>query len=126
MFRMFALSALTALGISSTASAQVGFLPRTAPSFVAPRPIVSHHYHVQYRLPWEERTFANPFEAEAFERRQELFGYTAHTTRHGGHFHVRYRWPGWETYRTVDSDFAAHRLERQLELRGYDARVVHH
>lgn len=126
MFRMFTLSALTALGISATASAQVTFLPRTGPSYVRPGPITVHHYHVQYRLPWEERIFANPYEAQAFERRQELWGYQANTTRHGGHYHVRYRLPGWETYRTVGNDFVAHELERQLELRGYEARVVHH
>jgi hypothetical protein len=131
MFRLFALTALAALGISSTASAQFVYLPRVTPAVVvAPRPYVVHHnvhhYHVQYRSPWEEHVFTCPIEARAFERRQELLGYQAHTSGHGPHFHVRYRLPGWQPYRTVGSDFHAHQLERQLELRGLNARVVHH
>jgi hypothetical protein len=131
MFRLFALTALTGLGISSTASAQFVYLPRPRPAVVITHrpvvPVVIHHdYHVQYRLPWQERIFTCPIEARAFERRQELHGYQAYTTGHGVHYHVRYRVPGWQPYRTVFSDFQAHQLERRLELQGLDARVVHH
>lgn len=127
VFRNLALAAVAALGLASTASAQFAILPRSTPGVViAPRPIVIQHYHVQYRLPWQERVFTCPIEAGAFERRQEALGYRAYTTGHGLHFHVRYRLPGWQPYRTVNSDLVAHQLERQLELRGLDARVVHH
>ena len=137
MFRNFALAAVTALGLASTASAQFGVnvvlpAPRPAPMIVqrpvfVPGPIVAHHhYHVEYRLPWQERSFTSPFEARQFERFQELNGYEAHTEQHGFHYDVHFRPRGWQRYRTVGSDFLAHQLERQLELRGMQARVVHH
>jgi hypothetical protein len=145
MFRSFALAAATALGLASTASAQFGVsvvlggVRRPAPIVVAPAPVVVHrpvfvpspvivqrHYHVEYRLPWQERVFHCPIEARQFERYQELNGYEAHTVRHGFHYDVRYRPRGWQHYRTVGSHHAAHHLERQLEFRGMQARVVHH
>jgi hypothetical protein len=140
MFRNFALAAATALGLASTASAQFGVsvvlpVPRPAPlvpvvvhrPVFVPSPVIVHrHYHVEYRLPWQERVFACPIEARQFERFQELNGYEARTVRHGLHYDVRYRPRGWQHYRTVGSDFVAHQLERQLEVRGLQARVVHH
>lgn len=131
MFRQLALTAAAALGLASTASAQVHVVltaPGPAPVVVTPRPVLvvpQNHYHVQYRLPWQERIFLTPYEARAFELRQQALGYTAYTVCHGHDWHVRYRLPGWQTYRTVHSDFLAHRLERHLELQGFDARVVH-
>jgi len=130
MYRKLALAAALALGMTSTASAQVRIgvgigpvvLPSARPVLIAP----VHHYHVQVREPWQERGFHCPIEARAFERYQERLGYQAYTVGHGYHYDVRYRIPGWRTYRTVHSDYLAHQLEHQLEHQGYEARVVHH
>jgi hypothetical protein len=131
MFRTFALTAVTVLGLASSASAQVRVslaVGAPAPVVVAPRPVFvpQDHYHVQYRPSWQERTFTCPIEAGAFERHQERLGYQAYTSGHGLHWHVHYRLPGWRPYRTVHTHYAAHQLERHLERQGLEARVVHH
>jgi hypothetical protein len=132
MFHNFALTAAMVLGVASSASAQVRLsfaVGAPVPVVVAPRPVVivaPDHYHVQYRQAWQERIFTCPIEARAFERHQERLGYHAYTSGDGLCWHVHYRLPGWQPYRTVHSHYAAHQLERRLESQGVDARLVHH
>jgi hypothetical protein len=151
MFRKFAYATLATLGLTlgtSTADAQwkvnIGFGPGGVSSSILPGypnggylnggfpgyPGGFHkdnHYHVQYRqLHWKERSFTSHFAAHQFENLKEREGYQAHVVHHGLHYHVRFRMPQWQTYRTVHSHSAAHNLEHYLEDLGFDARVVHH
>jgi hypothetical protein len=104
------------------------------PAIVAPvvpvapiyRP-VEHHYHVQWRsLVEDERSFDCHEDAHRFAERKRRQGYEARVIHHRSHFHVRYRLPVWETYRTVAHHREAHDLAAYLRSRGYEARVVHH
>lgn len=100
--------------------------PPAYPVTVA-RPVYQQNcYDVQWRSEIEdERSFEFRDDAYRFADRKRDQGYDVRVTRHGHHYHVRFRTVLWETYRTCYSHREAHDVCDYLRARGYETRVVH-